>query len=296
MTCRPLRLAAVFLAALSFLSFAARAAVPEASPVGNLPMVLRMEGRESALSAQCALGSAAADCALWATGADVALLPGGDLACNLLPGEVTWERLEASFQTSRPLVLACVTPAELKAMLENGVSHLTLTQRELRLDAEASAFEGFPQAAGFSYRADTSAPVGERVLNLALSGGTELDLEDDETELILVTTDNLAAGDYGYPVLEGAEKAGLTQVEAMAEGIASGKLVQDYTASAQVKIIGNADDSLAGRLPLGWLSVAAIAITLATGIKKGRFLDVIRSRGVSGEDSGEAGGDSTPPR
>lgn len=251
-------------------------AVEEQEMVGTLPLILRVEGDVSASTGQVSLGGAVADGALLASGADVALIPAEDLQHNLLAGTLTWSEI-ADAVAAEQLVVVQLTPVQLKAYLEVGLSYLTLDTRTLKINDAASAFAGFPQVAGFSYRGDTSAPVGQRVSRVVLSGGKELDFDDDSSKLTLVTTEAVLSGAYGYPAAQG-EAIGVTEQQALADLIRSGVLTESYDGANRLKLIGNSEDSLAGEFHLGILAVIAIAVVVLTGRSSTEFLERIGAR------------------
>jgi hypothetical protein len=249
----------------------------------DLPLLLQMEGEREAASDQCSLGSAVADALRWSTGADVAVIPADALIKNLLPGQRTLTDLSACVADSSPICTVSVTPKQLKAFLEAGVSHLTLDETTLELDQTASAFDGFPQVGGLSYRCDLSAPVGSRILELSLSDGGKLDLNDQETLLTLAAPQSMLDGSYGYPVLKGATTQTVTLPQALLRFIADGQIDSTYSGSAQVKWIGVANDSILGDLPVGWIAAAAIVILLCTARSRDEFLETLHSIWGNGE-------------
>lgn len=120
---------------------------------------------------ECALGNFGADALRWYTGADIALFASGDLGITLAAGEITEQSLSDSFPQDKPIVVTEVTAEELRALLEESLSHITLGPDEA-IDEAASAYEGFFCVAGFTYSYDASAPVGQRVYVLPLKGET----------------------------------------------------------------------------------------------------------------------------
>lgn len=232
---------------------------------GNLPVILRAsKGQKDSRSVQTSLGGAAADGARELCGADAAILNGGDLYANLLPGEVTFREVEECFARDQNLCVVRVTPAELKSILEQGLSRLTLDKETLALDYEASAYDGFPQVSGFSYLCDLTEPVGKRVREIKMQDGTILDLEDKETVLTLAGSQYMFSGGYGYDARNVQEPAGITQIQALAAYISSGKINSRYDGVSRAKVIGNTDDTIASGYPVGLMALAAIVMILLT--------------------------------
>lgn len=118
---------------------------------------------------ECPLGNFGADAIRAYTGADIALFASGDLGITLPAGEVTPERIADSFPADKPIVVMEVTAEQLRQMLEESLSHITLGPDE-SMDISASAWEGFFCVSGFTYSYDASAPVGQRVYDLPLEG------------------------------------------------------------------------------------------------------------------------------
>ena len=152
--------------------------------------------------AESALGDLLADTALESVPADVALLPAAVMTGTLEQGAVFESDLSRVVPTDVPLVTAQLSPADLAALLEQGVALLTRTESE-QIDA-ASAWDGFPQVGGIQWEYDVSAPVGERLQWIRLQG-EELDLTDTQTSLTVVSVPAVFDGSLGYPVRPFAE-------------------------------------------------------------------------------------------
>lgn len=118
---------------------------------------------------ECALGNFAADAIRVYTGADIALFASGDLGITLPAGDITGERIADSFPYDREIIITEITAEELRLLLEESLSNITLTDAEI-IDTEASAYEGYFCISGFEYTCDASAPVGQRVYTLPLKG------------------------------------------------------------------------------------------------------------------------------
>jgi len=160
-------------------------------------------------------GNFMADAMAWVADADVALLPSGDLGNHLQQGSVTESALDFCLMRDAPLGSAWVSPAQLCAYLEHGISHITIKEDE-SIDWDASYFDGYLQVSGISVIYDLAAPKGERVLELKLSDGELLDREDGDSRLLLVSTLGLLEGEYGFPQAEVLEQFGTEQAAAAA--------------------------------------------------------------------------------
>ncbi len=136
-----------------------------------------------AACAESSLGSLAADAAREALGADAAVIPAGLLDGTIDKGAVFDSDVRRVIPADAPLETRTVSPAELCALLESGISRVTIGEGD-RIDAAASAYDGYPQTSGFTWRYDASAPAGARVVSIRL-GGEELDLTDETAYLTL---------------------------------------------------------------------------------------------------------------
>lgn len=165
------------------------------------------------------LGDLVADAVKNQTGADIALINGGDFINSLGSGEVTYGELLDLFTENYELGLATMTPKELKAVLELSVSQLQVDTDTERIDTQNSKSEGFLQISGLLVKYDASAPVGERVLKMTLTDGTELDLEDTTTNLNVAATAYMLSGGYGYDTVSFETISDLTIAEAVADYI-----------------------------------------------------------------------------
>ena len=121
------------------------------------------------LCRECALGNFAADALRMYTGADIALFPLGELGISFLPGEITEKTIEDSFPNDIEIVTASMTGEELSALLEQSVSHITLSSEE-SIDEAASAYGGFFCVSGMVFSYDASAPAGTRLYDFGITG------------------------------------------------------------------------------------------------------------------------------
>ncbi len=210
-------------------------------------------------SAETGLGNAVADAVCMAAGTELSIIPGGLICNNLIAGDVTWSRLELIFSADEPLAVAELTPKQLCALLEQCMSHLTVDEQQY-IDYEASAYDGYPQISGFSFRCDVSAPVGERISRLTDSDGNELDPRDDQTVLRVASVAGFFAGDYG-PGPVAYETPGGTVLDAMASFIQAGCLTGEE--DGRVKIVGSSDNTLLGDFPVVLAALTLILLVVA---------------------------------
>ena len=192
------RITCVVLIVFVFAALAAPASAWQPDDVvGILPKRLQPLLEEDPGSGPSELGGLVADCVRWVAQTDLAIVPAGDLEQDLPVGEVRWEDVTRAVNEDRQLAEAEITPAQLYALLEELLSHLSVDLADESLDVEASAFAGFPQVSGFLLTVDASAPAGERAYAVTLEDGTVLDREDESTLLTMASTEHLISGGYG---------------------------------------------------------------------------------------------------
>jgi hypothetical protein len=131
------------------------------------------------------LGDVVTDFLRETSGAQVAIVYSGDLSYYLTSGSLTMEDVEAAIPQDPEYVVCDLSPREIMGILENGVSHMTLTEEET-IDTTASIWDEFPQVSGLSLRVDSSALAGERILSAELEDGTRLDPENEEIAVQVV--------------------------------------------------------------------------------------------------------------
>jgi 2',3'-cyclic-nucleotide 2'-phosphodiesterase (5'-nucleotidase family) len=240
---------------------------------GTVPRVLAASGDNDAKSAECTFGDAAADAVRNSLGTDFAIVCGGDLQQNLLPGEITYDELKAAFKEDRQLAVASVTPKKLRLILEAGLSHVTIDKTE-KIDRAASAFDGFPQIAGFTLRYDTTAPPGARIRELKVNKKT-IDLDDDTTAYTLAATDFMFGGGYGLPAVGGAISTEWTLSLSMASCL--NREMPDYSRTGgRISPMGTRDSSLSSLYPMGISVVVIILIAVGNGRRLKEYYDFKR--------------------
>ena len=280
MKCKRLEALLLTLLFLAGLAIPACGYEPE-EPVGQNPILLRRDmgdGLKNAENQACSLGCAAADAARLAAGTELAILNGGELGGDLAAGETTWAEIQAVLPSDYPLARVTVTAEELWQMLEWGVSR-TVLDEQLKIDREASCFEGFPQVSGFRFTYDMSAPMGERVYSVTLDSSEELDRTDGEREFTLCATDYMLSGGYGYPVPERpVQTLELTCAEAMAAALAADALnPDDYEQIDRVTVIGCGDYNLMSTSPKVVLVLLAVLVLIKISLNLCRKMKFQRS-------------------
>lgn len=212
--------------------------------IGNLDMAPKPMNTEHPWYAQCQLGSVCADAFRTCAGTDIALVNTGDLDANLFQGEVTKQEICDVLPYDRQLAVASVTPRQLWQILEQSVSGVVLDLSTERVDEAASQYGGFCQISGITLKYDASAPLGERVLEAALSDGTALSPEDDETLLTLCASGFMLEGGYGFKELA-AEPLDYTQTEALAGYISAHTNLPEDT-QKRIDVVGAREAEVLG--------------------------------------------------
>jgi len=144
--------------------------------------------RDYIRSQEMPLGNLIADSMRWATDADFALANSGGIRDDLPAGDITKGDIITVLAFFNYAVVIQITPAELRAALENGVSNMPGNGR-------------FPQISGFSFVFDQGLEEGSRIISISVDG-VELDLEDNSTVFYLAINDFMAAGGDGYTIFE----------------------------------------------------------------------------------------------
>lgn len=238
----------------------AQMAAADEAVLGVIDTGLFATGKSTARSGESALADMVADALKSELDADVAIVNGGDLRADLPRGAVTRGKLEGLFIADRPVATAVVSPAQLYAMLEAGVSHIVLAEDE-RIDHERSdVYGGFPQVSGIRYRYDASAPVGQRVMEVYLEDGTALLPDDESTRLTLAATAFMFSGGYDYPVVNSAEHA-RTLVDILAAYVqVEGTVTQP--ADGRIRAAGTTEGGLIDNVPMAGVLVAVVLLAL----------------------------------
>jgi 5'-nucleotidase/UDP-sugar diphosphatase len=241
--------------------------------IGSVPAVLTAMNDPDARIAETKLGNVSADAARLSTGADIAILNGGDFAANLQAGETTMAEVFAVFTEDRELAMAEVTPRQLREILENGISRITIDERE-RIDRSLSAWDGFPQISGFEFKYDATLPAGRRVMSITLSTGEELELSDNETKIRLTATEFMLGGGYGMPQIEHASATGTTLAGALADYVSAG--FPEPKAPERITVAGTTENAIISRFPTGLSFAVILLFALANGARYRRSFNFER--------------------
>lgn len=164
-------------------------------------------------SAEVLLGDLIADAAKNGAGADIAVINAGDFIPKLRLGDLSWGSLQEMFPDDREIAVTEVTGNELREILEIGVFYIVMTKDET-IDRDASAYDGFPQISGFSFKYDVSAAPLHRVYEITLNSGESVSFDNDKQTYLLAATDNMLSGGWGYPAVKYTQ-VGMTLSEVM---------------------------------------------------------------------------------
>ena len=257
----------LMLSSLLLLLFAFPVSAME-KPLTQSQSELTCDGDLPSTCAESYLMDLAADAALEESGSQLVLLPAEAVSGSLDQGAVFQSDLERIIAEDQPLVLAELSPAELKEMLEIGVSKLTKDNSD-KIDVSASAWEGFPQMAGgegFSWEYDVSAPVGERVQYIKMNG-EELDLTDEESKFTVCSVPAMFDGSLGYSPVDYQESE-LTLRQALHDYCAAQESIEKP--ASRCNVIGSGDYTLISRFPKSVIIAICVFISLFVCIPKWR--------------------------
>lgn len=134
------------------------------------------------------LGNLVADAMRTIQKSDIAITNGGGLRADIKQGDITRGDLNSVLPFGNFIVVKTVTPAQLKAILENGVSILPVADGR------------FPQVSGLEYEYTLTQPAGQRILSISV-GGKKIDLTDTATQYTLATNDFMANGGDSYSAI-----------------------------------------------------------------------------------------------
>ena len=237
----------------------------ETAPVGELARLLQGTNPPGSTVEETPLGDMAADAVRWVSGADVAIVNGGYITANLQPGEVYEDDIVRAFSRPAPLVTVTMTRHELRQWLETGVSHIRVGKDE-RVDAVLSAYDGFPQIAGCSFRYDPSAPAGGRVSELETETASEL--------LTVACTAEMADGSFGYAPRSDAVPLSYDLTSAVTAYFA-GRTIEPPETGRSI-LVGTADNSIIRRYPalLFVLVAAGLFFLYSHSAGKKKWLDI----------------------
>ncbi|MCZ0862313.1 bifunctional metallophosphatase/5'-nucleotidase [Methanocorpusculum vombati] len=134
----------------------------------------------------------------------VAAVNGGGVRENLPAGDLTLGDAYTVLPFGNMVTLLCISPSELYAALENGVSCLP------------GANGRFLQVAGMRVTIDAKAVPQSRVVSVELAeSGRVLDRNDTTTELVFATNSFVASGAEGYAMFAGKHPIEETTVDAV---------------------------------------------------------------------------------
>ena len=261
------RLPFVLISSLIILAFALPVSAME-KPLTQSQSELTCEGELPSTCAESYLMDLAADAALEESGSRLVLLPAQAVSGSLDQGAVFQSDLERIIPDDQPLVTAELSPAELRELLETGVSKLTKDNAD-RIDVSASAWEGFPHMAGgegFSWEYDVSAPVGERVQYIKVDG-EELDLSDGESKLTVCSVPAMFDGSLGYSLVD-YQETGLTLRQALHDYCAAQESIEKP--ASRCNVIGSGDYTLISKFPKSVIIAICVFISLFVCIPKWR--------------------------
>ncbi|MCL2013888.1 MAG: choice-of-anchor I family protein [Oscillospiraceae bacterium] len=212
-------------------------------------------------NAEMPLGNLVADAMRIQLETDIALTNGGGLRADIPEGDITRGHINSVLPFGNYGVVKEVSPAQLWAILEHGISQLPALSG------------GFPQISGMRFEYIVTKPAGERVISVTI-GNTELDPADTTTKYILATNDFMASGGDGYDVMK--------ELEVLTEGDSMDIIFEEYikelckngdpvTVSAEGRITAVSqqvyDDRIAAGTVVAKIDLIPTPVTLADETK-----------------------------
>ena len=151
----------------------------------------------------------------------VALENGGGVRATIQAGSIAVGDVLNVLPFGNTIAFKEVTPAQLYAIAENGVSKVV--SQDTATGQIAGADGRFPQISDFKFSYDPRNAAGSRVSSITLSNGTKIARSDTGTKLVLVSNDFEIAGGDGYDILKGLPSVG--------EGGGLDTVLEDYMQS-----------------------------------------------------------------
>lgn len=257
-----------FCCLLLILGAAVMTLCPRAYAYGNRDCIAKITVADAAFTKEqgcvgdTVMGAIVADSIRAYTGADIAAIPCGDFSEEVIGVKtLTFSELCRLLPENPKLVTACLSPKQLKAILEHAVSCVVLDPETKLIDRESSMSDVFLQLSGLELVYDTSAPAGKRVYSVSL-GERELDLNDDEPYLLFAGSESLFDGSLGFPAAETLVYSNATCVDAAVEYLAASdaEIISEYELD-RISTIGNSENRIIDRFPM-----AAVFFVVATAV------------------------------
>lgn len=180
---------------------------------------VELDAREVAVrTREMPIGNLVADIIRARIGAEAAFVNGGGIRSNQIypPGALLKKNIDNILPFPNKVVGLKVTGAQIKSVLENGVSNVE------------NAAGRFLQVSGMSYAYDPAKPAGQRVTEVSIGG---VPLDQDRTYLV-ATLDFLADGNEGFDALKSAvrvESTGIPVAEVVREFVRKRGIVAPVT-------------------------------------------------------------------
>lgn len=242
----------------------------------NVFTATRTQSSAGAQVGETTLGNLAAD-ALWEySGADAAIIAGGHFAWNLDSGDISTSDISAVFAEQYEVGVIETTPAQLWQAMVYAVGHTKIGKDE-RIDADASAFEGFPQISGFTMTYDATQLPENRLKSIVLDDGTVLSKDDDSTVLILAASAEIIRGELGYFMFDDADMISIGTEPGILAAYVSARESISLPSSGRVSAVGTYDNSIANIMSIGsimpWVILLLILIRLPRNKRRLRNMD-----------------------
>lgn len=132
----------------------------------------------------------------------IAVENGGGISATLPYGQVKRGDVLNAFNHGNMVDVLRITPAQLYAAVESGLSVTGQDETGLLIRERVSG--SFLQASGFSYTYDPSRKSGEKVTNITLDGGKAVSRNDTNTQILLATNNYVSS----FAAFANSEKLG----------------------------------------------------------------------------------------
>ena len=143
---------------------------------------------------ESALGDLIADAQREYAGAQIAFMNPGGIRADIQAGEVTYGELFTVQPFDNQVVRMELTGDQIYRLLE----------QQWQLQPDGSVRARILQVSGLEYAYDESRPLGQRVVNVTLANGTQIDRSDTQTTYTVAANSFIATGGDGFTVFKEA--------------------------------------------------------------------------------------------
>lgn len=224
------------------------------------------------------MGDLVADALREETGSQIAVVFSGDLDQYLMSGDLTLADVEAAIPNNTDYSVTELTAAELWLLIEDSVSDLVLTEEET-IDTTLSQSDRFPQVSGLKLRIDAAGPVGDRILELTMEDGTELEKSDSQTVL------TVALPTAALEKISGAEGQSCGGIQEIFLSYLEANSPLEKTQLNRIKIAGAHANPLISSAPvllIGLIIIVCVVMGIPTILRKKKDPEARESMYIAG--------------